>query len=115
MSSVHSVSFKGIPYCRKNPELAQRGLSGTVWPCRRHPAEKVFGRRMAGCVYLPQFASISETGAYPKDAAYGCKSLHPRIIGKTQEIHATFQRAFLVWECASSIPPWSAMQSVNLR
>jgi hypothetical protein len=55
------------------------------------------------------------TGAYPGCSASSCKSLQPQIWRKSAEIPPTFQRAFLNREYASSNPPRSASQSLNLR
>ena len=54
---------------------------------------------------------FSETDAYSKFAAHGCKSLQARIPGKGGKIPSTFQWDFSNWECASSIPPRSASHS----
>jgi hypothetical protein len=58
---------------------------------------------------------VSETRAYPECTTYRSKSLWSRISRKCPEILPTFQRVFSKRECASSNPPRSARQSLNLR
>jgi hypothetical protein len=95
--------------------MAHYGLGRSDRLCRRQSARQTGWGTFHCSRKADHSVPCHRVSQLPNFARCRAKGLQGKNQGKRREILPIFQRDYFNRECASSIPPWSATQSLDLR